>query len=66
MNGHLRIGACLSLSGKFGGVRPGRRLEGLEAWRSLDGAAGHRWWKTTDSDPADACRRSLPGVASRM
>ena len=38
MNGHLRIGACLSLSGKF--ARFGRQAaRGLEAWRSLDGAA---------------------------
>src|SRR5260370_25035796 len=38
MNGHLRIGACLSLSGKF--AQFGRQAaQGLEAWRSLDGAA---------------------------
>lgn len=38
MNAHLRIGACLSLSGKF--AQFGRQAAlGLEAWRSLDGAA---------------------------
>lgn len=36
MDGHLRIGACLSLSGKF--ARFGRQAaRGLQAWRSLDG-----------------------------
>src|SRR6266852_113500 len=38
MNGRLRIGACLSLSGKF--AQFGRQAaQGLEAWRSLDGRA---------------------------
>jgi hypothetical protein len=38
MNGRLRIGACLSLSGRF--AQFGRQAaQGLETWRSLDGIA---------------------------
>ena len=38
MTGRLRVGACLSLSGKF--AQFGRQAAlGLEAWRSLDGDA---------------------------
>jgi substrate-binding family protein len=38
MDGRLRIGACLSLSGRFGQF--GRQAAlGLETWRSLDGSA---------------------------
>ena len=38
MAGQLRIGACLSLSGKF--AQFGRQAaRGLEVWRSLDGGA---------------------------
>jgi len=38
MNGRLRIGACLSLSGRF--AQFGRQAAlGLETWRSLDGRA---------------------------
>lgn len=38
MSGRLRIGACLSLSGRF--AQFGRQAaQGLETWRSLDGAA---------------------------
>jgi hypothetical protein len=41
MNGHLRIGACLSLSGKF--ARFGSQAaQGLDTWRSLDGNADIR------------------------
>ena len=62
LNGRLRIGACLSLSGRF--ARFGQQAaRALEAWRSLDG--------TTDilveDDRSD--RRTLeavlPGMAAR-
>ena len=62
MSGHLRIGACLSLSGRF--AQFGRQAAlGLEAWRSLDGAADI----LVEDDRSD--RRTLeavlPGVAAR-
>jgi hypothetical protein len=62
MNGHLRIGACLSLSGKF--AQFGRQAaRGLEAWRSLDGTADI----LVEDDHSD--RRTLeavlPGIAAR-
>jgi substrate-binding family protein len=62
MNGHLRIGACLSLSGKF--AQFGRQAaQGLETWRSLDGTAEI----LVEDDRSD--RRTLetvlPGVAAR-
>jgi hypothetical protein len=62
VNGHLRIGACLSLSGRF--AQFGRQAaQGLEAWRSLDGAADI----VIEDDHSD--RRTLeailPGVAAR-
>jgi hypothetical protein len=62
MNGRLRIGACLSLSGKYAqfGLQA---LRGLEAWCSLDGTAD----VLTEDDGSD--RRTLeavlPGVAAR-
>ncbi len=62
MSGHLRIGACLSLSGRF--ARFGRQAaRGLEAWRSLDGAVDilveddHSDWRTLEA--------ALPGLAAR-
>ena len=62
MAGHLRIGACLSLSGKF--AQFGRQAAlGLETWHSLDGAAEI----LIEDDRSD--RRTLeavlPGVAAR-
>jgi ABC-type branched-subunit amino acid transport system substrate-binding protein len=62
MNGQLRIGACLSLSGKF--AQFGRQAaRGLETWRSLDGHAD----VLIEDDRSD--RRTLeavlPGVAAR-
>src|SRR5271170_2756705 len=62
MNGRLRIGACLSLSGKF--AQFGRQAaQGLETWRSLDGTAD----LVIEDDQSD--RRTLesvlPGVAER-
>jgi hypothetical protein len=36
MNGRLRIGVCLSLSGKFAQFGC-QAAQGLETWRSLDG-----------------------------
>jgi hypothetical protein len=62
MNGRLRIGACLSLSGRF--AQFGRQAaRGLEAWRSLDGHAE----VLVEDDRSD--RRTLeavlPGVAAR-
>jgi hypothetical protein len=58
----LRIGACLSLSGKY--AQFGRQaLRGLEAWCSLDGTAD----LLAEDDRSD--RRTLetvlPGVAAR-
>src|SRR5260221_13821117 len=38
MTARLRIGACLSLSGRFAQFGQ-QAARGLEAWRSLDGAA---------------------------
>jgi ABC-type branched-subunit amino acid transport system substrate-binding protein len=62
MSRRLRIGACLSLSGKF--AQFGRQAaQGLETWRSLDGAAEI----LIEDDQSD--RRTietvLPGVAAR-
>lgn len=56
----LRIGACLSLSGRF--ARFGRQAaDGLEAWRSLDGAVD-LVVADDESDPATLEAR-LPRVA---
>ena len=62
MAGRLRIGACLSLSGKF--AQFGRQAaQGLETWRVLDGTADI----LIEDDGSD--RRTLeavlPGVAAR-
>ncbi len=62
MAGHLRIGACLSLSGRF--AQFGRQAaQGLETWRALDGTADI----LIEDDGSD--RRTLeavlPGVATR-
>ena len=62
MTGRLRIGACLSLSGKF--AQFGRQAaRGLEAWRTLDGGAD----VLVEDDHSD--RRTLeailPSVAAR-
>jgi hypothetical protein len=55
VNAHLRIGVCLSLSGKF--AQFGRQAAlGLEAWRSLDGAAD----LVIEDDRSD--RRTLEAV----
>jgi len=62
MNGCLRIGACLSLSGKF--AQFGRQAaQGLETWRSLDGAAD----LVLEDDCSDrkTLEAALPGVAAR-
>lgn len=62
MAGHLRIGACLSLTGKFG--RFGRQAAaGLEAWRSLTGEAE----LIIEDDRSDrrALAEVLPGMAAR-
>jgi ABC-type branched-subunit amino acid transport system substrate-binding protein len=60
--GHLRVGACLSLSGRFS--RFGRQAaRGLDVWASLDGAA-----EVLIEDDASDVRRLqaiLPGVAAR-
>jgi hypothetical protein len=62
MNGHLRIGACLSLSGKF--AQFGRQAaRGLEAWRSLDGTAGIL--VEDDHSNRRTLETILPGVAAR-
>src|SRR5712691_6252719 len=62
MNGHLRIAACLSLSGKFAQFGH-QAARGLEAWRSLDGTADI----LVEDDHSD--RRTLeavlPGIAAR-
>jgi len=62
MAGQLRIGACLSLSGKF--ARFGRQAAlGLETWRLLDGAAE----LVIEDDASDrrTLELALPGVAAR-
>lgn len=62
MNGHLRVGACLSLSGRF--AQFGRQAAlGLEAWRSLDGNAE----LVIEDDRSDrqALESVLPGVVAR-
>ena len=62
MTDRLRVGACLSLSGKF--ARFGRQAAaGLETWRSLTGAAD----LIIEDDGSDRERLAtvLPDVASR-
>jgi ABC-type branched-subunit amino acid transport system substrate-binding protein len=62
MNGHLRIGVCLSLSGKF--TQFGRQAaRGLEAWRSLVGNADI----LVEDDHSDrqTLEAVLPDVAAR-
>ena len=62
MNGRLRVGACLSLSGRF--AQFGRQAAlGLEAWRSLDGNAE----LVIEDDRSDrqALEAALPSVAAR-
>ncbi|MGH3159516.1 MAG: ABC transporter substrate-binding protein [Streptosporangiaceae bacterium] len=62
MNGRLRVGACLSLSGRF--AQFGRQAVcGLEAWRSLDGNAE----LVIEDDRSDqhALEAVLPDVAAR-
>jgi hypothetical protein len=58
----LRIGACLSLTGKF--ARFGRQAAaGLEAWRSLTGAVDVI--VEDDRSDRDVLGAVLPGVAAR-
>jgi hypothetical protein len=62
MDGRLRFGACLSLTGKF--ARFGRQAAlGLEAWRSLDGGAE----LVVEDDRSDrhTLEAVLPRVAAR-
>jgi ABC-type branched-subunit amino acid transport system substrate-binding protein len=62
MNGCLRVGACLSLSGRF--AQFGRQAAaGLEIWRSLDRNAE----LVIEDDRSDrhALESVLPGVAAR-
>ena len=62
MNGRLRIGACLSLSGKF--AQFGRQAaKGLETWRSLNGAA--EILIEDDGSDRRTLEMVLPGVAAR-
>jgi Periplasmic binding protein len=62
MSRHLRIGACLSLSGRF--ARFGRQAaQGLEAWRALDGSTDILL-EDDQSDPR-TLETVLPGVAER-
>lgn len=62
MQGRLRVGACLSLSGRF--ARFGRRAaQGLEAWRSLQG--GVELVIEDDRSDRRALEAVLPGVAAR-
>ena len=62
MAGHLRIGACLSLSGKF--AQFGRQAaRGLEAWRSLD--CGANILVEDDASDRRTLEAVLPGVAAR-
>src|ERR1700730_697515 len=58
----LRVGACLSLTGKY--ARFGRQAaQGLEAWQSLDGSAD----LVIEDDHSDrqALESALPKVAAR-
>lgn len=62
MNGQLRIGACLSLSGRF--AQFGRQAaQGLETWRSLDDAA--EILVEDDCSDRRTLETALPGVAAR-
>lgn len=62
MDGHLRIGACLSLSGKF--AQFGRQAaRGLEAWRSLDDIA--EIFVEDDHSDRRTLEAVLPGLAAR-
>jgi len=62
MNGRLRIGACLSLSGKY--AQFGRQaLRGLEAWRTLDGTA--EVFAEDDRSDRRTLEAVLPSVAAR-
>ena len=62
MDGRLRIGACLSLSGKF--AQFGRQAaQGLETWRSLDGTA--EILVEDDRSDRQTLETVLPGVAAR-
>jgi ABC-type branched-subunit amino acid transport system substrate-binding protein len=62
MNGRLRIGACLSLSGRF--TQFGRQAaQGLETWRSLHGAA--EILVEDDCSDRRTLETVLPGVAAR-
>jgi ABC-type branched-subunit amino acid transport system substrate-binding protein len=62
MNGRLRIGACLSLSGRF--AQFGRQAaQGLETWCSLDGAA--EILVEDDCSDRRTLERVLPNVAAR-
>jgi hypothetical protein len=62
MDRHLRVGACLSLSGRF--AQFGRQAAlGLEAWRSLDGDA--ELVIEDDRSDRDVLEATLPGVAAR-
>jgi ABC-type branched-subunit amino acid transport system substrate-binding protein len=62
MNGRLRIGACLSLSGRFAQFGH-QAAQGLETWRCLDGAADIII-EDDRSDPR-TLETVLPGVAAR-
>jgi ABC-type branched-subunit amino acid transport system substrate-binding protein len=62
VNGRLRVGACLSLSGRF--AQFGRQAAlGLEAWRSLDGNA--ELLIEDDRSDRHVLEAALPGVAAR-
>src|SRR5271169_5168809 len=62
MSGHLRIGVCLSLSGRF--AQFGRQAaQGLETWCSLDGAA--EILVEDDCSDRRMLEMVLPGVAAR-
>jgi Periplasmic binding protein len=62
MSGRLRIGACLSLSGRF--AQFGRQAaQGLETWRSLDGTA--EILVEDDCSDRRTLEMVLPGVAAR-
>ena len=62
MVGRLRVGACLSLSGRFAQFGQ-QAAAGLKAWQSLDGNAE----LVIEDDRSDkhALEATLPGVASR-
>src|SRR5260370_20222987 len=58
----IRVGACLSLTGRFSRFGT-QAVRGLDAWRSLDGAA--ELVITDDESSPRMLESVLPGIAKR-